>query len=235
MTRHTFTAATYNVHEWIGKDGQQQPSRAIRMIEELDADVIVLQEVSFSTKGTHLFTIEDLSLQTRMLVVPGLTLTKKEARFGNVLMARHSLISLRKLDLSIRAREPRGAIMATLDIHGSPCMVIGTHLGLQRRERFRQIQMILEEIETHPMKCPIILMGDFNEWNAASGTLRILRRYFGRTPAPLTYPSRFPILSLDRILVHPGKSLQKLVVSKSPLARLASDHLPVRATVRFPF
>jgi len=204
------------------------------VISALGADVVALQEVSFFTQGKCPFTLEDLARQTHMLAVPGLTFTKKHADFGNVILTRHPIISLRKLDLTLKTREPRGAIMATLHIHGTPCTVIGTHLGLRHLERYRQIQLIMEAIQAHDRRGPIILMGDVNEWNPAGGTLRILRRYFGKIAAPPTYPSRFPVLSLDHILVRPRNTLEDTRVFKSPHARLASDHLPLKAVIRLP-
>lgn len=234
MNRQHIIAATYNVHEWIGRDGRQQPARAIQIIDDMGADIIALQEVSFPTLRTHRFTTQGLSSATGMQTIPGITFTKKAAEFGNVLLTRHPIISLRKLDLTIKPREPRGAVMATLDIQGVACMMVGTHLGLQRRERFKQMRAILKEIKTHNHGETCILMGDLNEWNPLSPTLRLLSRYFGHFPALLTYPSRFPMLPLDRILIRPQEALEDIRVFKSPLARLASDHLPVMATFRLP-
>lgn len=234
MNRQRIIAATYNVHEWIGRDGEQQPARAIQIINDMAADVMALQEVSFPTLGAHPFRTQDLSAETGMETIPGITFTKKAADFGNVLLTRHPVISLRKLDLTIRPREPRGAIMVALDIYGTPCMAMGAHLGLQPRERFQQIQTILKAIQTCDKGTPIILMGDLNEWNPLSPVLRALRPYFGSTSALPTYPSRFPILRLDRILIRPRHALLNIRVFKSPLARLASDHLPVTATFRLP-
>ena len=41
----TLTVASYNVHRCIGRDGRCDPQRIARVIEELDADVVALQEV----------------------------------------------------------------------------------------------------------------------------------------------------------------------------------------------
>ncbi|WP_035255619.1 endonuclease/exonuclease/phosphatase family protein [Desulfatiglans anilini] len=234
MNHGRITVGTYNVHEWIGSDGRQQPARAIQIVHEIGADVIALQEVSFPVRGRHRYSIDNLSRQTGMRALPGLTLTRRHADFGNILLTRHPLIRLRKLDLTVKPREPRGAVMAVLDIHGTACMVVGTHLGLERRERSQQIQVILKEIETHNDGEPLILMGDLNEWNPASAMRRLLRRRFGAQPAPAAYPSRFPMLALDRILIRPRRALEGIHVFKSCLARRASDHLPVVANIRLP-
>lgn len=228
------TAVTYNVHEWIGKDRQQRPERAIRILTELEADVIALQEVSFYSGDARSYTLEDLSQKTGMSVIPGLTLTRKKADFGNLILTAYPLLSVRKLDLTFRAREPRGAIIAGLDIKGTPCTVIATHLGLRWQERRWQIRQLLDEIKSHQSGF-VIFMGDFNEWNALTGALRILKPHFHMGPSPPTYPSRFPVLPLDRILVRPGSALKEISVHKTPFARQASDHLPVKAVIRSSF
>ncbi len=226
-------AATYNVHAWIGRGGRQA-LRTLRVIEELKADVIALQEVSFPNRAANRFTIQDLARHTRMRVIPGITFIKEHADFGNLILTRHPIIRLRKLDLTVKPREPRGAILATLDIRGTRFLVIGTHLGLQRWERYQQIQYLIKEIGTWETGAPLILMGDFNEWNRASNTLKTLRDFFGRMPAPPTYPARFPLLALDRILIYPARWMKEVRVFNAPLARLASDHLPVKAVIRPP-
>jgi endonuclease/exonuclease/phosphatase family metal-dependent hydrolase len=77
----------------------------------------------------------------------------------------------------------------------------------------------------------VTLMGDFNEWNPFSQSLRCLRSHFGHLRAPATYPARFPILALDRILVCPRAAREEVRAVKTPLARIASDHLPLKAVV----
>jgi endonuclease/exonuclease/phosphatase family metal-dependent hydrolase len=44
-----------------------------------------------------------------------------------------------------------------------------------------------------------------------------------------SFPSRRPILPLDRIWIHPVNVLRRMFVHRSALAKSASDHLPVVA------
>jgi endonuclease/exonuclease/phosphatase family metal-dependent hydrolase len=64
--------------------------------------------------------------------------------------------------------------------------------------------------------------------------LRWLHNRFGASPAPRTFPACAPLLSLDRVWVHPREALIDLVAIDTPAARRASDHLPVVATLRLP-
>ena len=56
-------------------------------------------------------------------------------------------------------------------------------------------------------------------------------RYFDATRAIATFPARRPMLALDRVWAHPGHILRNLEAHRSALARVASDHLPLIATL----
>src|SRR3546814_17835630 len=47
-----------------------------------------------------------------------------------------------------------------------------------------------------------------------------------------TFPSRRPLIRLDHIFVSPDIEILETSVVSTPLARRASDHLPLLATVR---
>jgi len=73
------------------------------------------------------------------------------------------------------------------------------------------------------------LLGDINEWVLWGRPLRWIRRHFEPTPHRRTFPAGFPVLALDRIWMRPRSRLHKIEVHDSPLARSASDHLPLTA------
>ena len=54
---------------------------------------------------------------------------------------------------------------------------------------------------------------------------------FGHSIVERSFPSRWPILALDRAWVRPRHSLLALKAHRTPLACIASDHLPVKALV----
>jgi endonuclease/exonuclease/phosphatase family metal-dependent hydrolase len=76
-----------------------------------------------------------------------------------------------------------------------------------------------------------ILLGDFNEWLLWGRPLRWVNRRFGSLPAPPTFPSRRPLMALDRIWVDPADRLISLHHHRHPSAAIASDHLPLVAQV----
>jgi endonuclease/exonuclease/phosphatase family metal-dependent hydrolase len=70
-------------------------------------------------------------------------------------------------------------------------------------------------------------MGDLNEWRGRAGAIRSLDRRLGRSAAARTFPSWMPMLPLDRIYADGPAILGDVCVYRSPLTRLASDHLPL--------
>jgi endonuclease/exonuclease/phosphatase family metal-dependent hydrolase len=111
--------------------------------------------------------------------------------------------------------------------------IIAVHLGLLRRSRTQQIDAILSTAETVDRR-PVVLLGDLNEWRLGRrSSLRRLEPAFGPLQANVaSFPAHFPIWSLDRIVANPHQIVSHIDVHDSPLARLASDHLPVTARLR---
>ena len=152
-----------------------------------------------------------------------------QRRYGNAVLSRYPILSLRTIDLSFGSREPRGALDADVDCHGHLLRVVATHLGLRPAERNDQIQRLLRKFETEEM--PMILLGDINEWFMWGRALRRLVAHFQAVPAPKTFPSRWPVFALDRIWIRPRHRLVHVDVHATPLARIASDHLPLIAHI----
>jgi endonuclease/exonuclease/phosphatase family metal-dependent hydrolase len=228
---YRFTAVSYNIHQCVGTDGLRDPGRIARVISELDAQVIGLQEVNSKTgAGIEEAQMDYLAQVTGLQAVPGSTVRREDSQYGNVLLTGYPVVEIRLVDLSVPGREPRGAIDAMLDIHGRAVRVIVTHLGLTVSERRKQVELLVP-ILRNQKEYPVILLGDTNEWLPLSRAIRTLHRCLGKAPAKPTFPARFPLFPLDRIWVRPREALQTVRVHRSPLAKIASDHLPLRVKV----
>lgn len=216
--------ATYNVHRSIGTDGVHDVSRTAEVIRATGARVLALQEVE-----NHSHDPDALAHETGMTALSGPTMTNPDSNYGNLLLTDLEIESSQSVDLSWGQREPRGVIDARLRTpSGLQLRCLVTHLGLARRERFYQ-QRLLMTLLSGECDGPTLLLGDFNEWRPFAPTLRALNRLLGTSHARCSFPSRFPLLPLDRIWVSPSQTLQSVYTINTPLTRLASDHLPVVA------
>ena len=220
--------ASYNVHRAIGTDGRCSPQRILEVLREIDADVVALQEVEAQDSGADM--LAWLAKETGFHAIAGTTLKRHDGHFGNGILSRTPARTTTLCDLSWRGREPRGAIAADLDFHGTPLHVVATHLGLRPAERREQVEALLK-LFSERAGDKAVLVGDLNEWFLWGRPLRRLHRYFKATPAPATFPSRLPVFALDRVWTHPRSMLREIVAHSSPLARVASDHLPLVATL----
>lgn len=224
--------ASYNVHAGIGSDGAFEPARIARVIAELGADVVGLQEVH---SGAGEFSmLDELGRATGMNAVAGPTHTREtHGDYGNALLTRHPILSVRQLDLAVWGREPRGALDVVIDC-GYKLRVLATHLGLRPWERRDQVARLLQalgEDEGEHGPLTTVLLGDINEWFLWGRPLRWLHKHFRSLPARRTFPSAWPLLALDRIWVKPFGLVRRVQAHRSPAARLASDHLPLIADI----
>jgi endonuclease/exonuclease/phosphatase family metal-dependent hydrolase len=223
--------ATYNVHACIGTDGRHDPDRIATVVGELDADVVALQEFTYEA-SVAVETREPVELRTLdgYQCALGPTRLIETRCFGNALLTRHRIVEVHRLDLSHDGREPRGALAATIDVAGTHVHLLATHLGLRVSERRFQVRQVLSYLESvrHAL---VVVLGDFNDWLPGRSVVHVLDQRLGVAKRLRSFPSSRPMLPLDRIWIHPARALRRMFVHASPLARLASDHLPVVAEI----
>jgi len=222
--------ATWNVHGGVGGDGRYVPSRIAQVLREIDADVVALQEVGGRDGQSLLAALVD---GTAYRTVQNWTCKRWGCDYGNVVLSRHPVLEAHTIDLAVPRREPRGALDVLVDAPVRPLRVIATHLGLMPGERRVQVKRLLKALEREPVH-PTVLTGDVNEWYLWGRPLRWLHAHFGVSPAPATFPARRPLVALDRLWTEPAGMLAELRVHATPLARTASDHLPLRARLHWP-
>lgn len=221
--------ATYNIHACIGADGRFDPERTVRVLRELDAGILALQEVEHH-RIDDIDLLQRLARETGMRAIAGPTLLRETRQYGNALLTRLHVTHVNRIDISEPGGEARGAIDARLDWNGVPLQVVATHLGLGPGERRRQVRRLLPLFESRGHGVSVLL-GDLNEWLLWGRPLRWLRRHFAPTPHLPTWPARLPLFALDRIWVQPHEALLRLETHLTPTARRASDHLPLKAVL----
>ncbi|MHC1725732.1 MAG: endonuclease/exonuclease/phosphatase family protein [Syntrophobacteraceae bacterium] len=224
-----FSVASYNIHRCVGVDRRFDPERIACVIGELNADIVGLQETdSQFYRDTN--QIECLCQKTGLDVILGPTLRSHNGHYGNALLTSYPVKEVRRIDLSVYGREPRGALDVDLLVKGETIRVIVAHLGLGPFERRKQIKRLLDIFCSERDKMEIML-GDFNEWIPLRKPLCWVHSFFGKSPSMRTFPSFMPMLPLDRIWIRPLDALVSMSAHSTVLSRKASDHLPVRASI----
>lgn len=231
---------SYNIHKAVGTDMRRDPARVVQVIAELGADIVALQEVD-RRFGDRRGVLDP----TQLVKETGLTAVALTDRLGkaalgwhgNLLLLRGALVEQAQA-VTLPGLEPRGAIVADVRFNGQPLRLIAAHLGLLRQSRLMQARFLARHVGA-PDGRPTLVMGDFNEWRLGADCglmplrreLRAVKRSASTRPS---FPARLPMLPLDRIIACPQLDLHDLRAHDSPLARRASDHLPLRAVLRLP-
>lgn len=225
--------ASWNLHKCVGADGRFDPHRSATVIAELGADILALQEVDkrFGRRA-GLLDLTAVRRHAGLKLVPVSDVPSGHGWHGNALLLREDLAA-RVTRLRLPGAEPRGALVAEIDLPQGPLRVVAAHFGLLRRSRTMQGHAILRALAEGP-EMPTVLLGDLNEWShGPRSSLRVLEpRFAAAVPSPPSFPAAVPVLALDRILGQPAGLVTDVRAHASPLARVASDHLPLVGRLR---
>ena len=194
----------------------------------------------------------------------GITMPREPYGYGNCTLSRWPVLDSSTVDLSYSTREPRACLRAIVGHDELRLTTLNVHLGLGASERRYQLGRILEtlladyaaeQVRHHrqfpwlwrwrkvdvdklaTLPEPLVLAGDFNDFppGPVTRTLANRLRDVGLDVASrATFPSRRPLLRLDRVYTSRAVTVNNVAVARSPLVRVASDHLPIVVDVDVP-
>jgi len=224
-------AATYNICHGKGTDGNISLIRTARVIKDIDADIVALQEVDkrmarsfFQDQAKVLadYTGMDLAFAPNLRFSP-------LSSFGNAVLCKYPILKTGNLLLP-GVMEQRGLQHCILNVPGmGKICFFNTHLGLSSEDRVQQAEFIATIIEKTPF--PVLLAGDFNcpPNSPELQALSTLLRYCATEPIN-TYPANKPGYPIDQIYL--SSDWEVLDVSVYPST--ASDHYPLVCSLRLP-
>jgi endonuclease/exonuclease/phosphatase family metal-dependent hydrolase len=240
------TVMTYNVHSCIGMDGKSSPARITEVVAGQAPDILALQELDSGLVRTgHVDQARIIAEQLDMHYHFHPAIRIEAGQYGNAILSRFPLRIFRAAELPTLPgrgiRERRGALWVKVDIGGMEMQVLNTHLGLNRGERLAQAASLMgPEWLGHPdCRPPVVFCGDLNvtPWSSVywrfTGLLKDVQKLLDHRPGK-TWPGIFPVMRYDYVLVSPDVGVKGAEVVKTPLSRVASDHLPLVATLRIP-
>jgi endonuclease/exonuclease/phosphatase family metal-dependent hydrolase len=232
---------TYNVHGCVGADGLLSEDRVAEVLASTNADVIALQELDVGRERSN--REHQPEILARLLGMSFLfcsTVRHGDGHYGHALMSKHPLRLVHSGALPgltwPRSSEPRHAMWAEADVGGTGMQIICTHLGLSPRERYSQASMLLSEAWMRDPRFTgaRILCGDLNAGPRSLTYHRLrMRMNDAQTSGPghakprPTFPGRFPVFRIDHVFASHELGVRHTEVVTTPLARRASDHLPL--------
>ncbi|OSI10096.1 MULTISPECIES: endonuclease/exonuclease/phosphatase family protein [Neisseria] len=248
MTPVPVTITSYNMHKGMSALNRKvQVGNMAEALQKLNSDILFLQEVQgehqirrsklpdFPHRPHYDILSEHLSFNSSY----GKNAVYPERHHGNAILSHMPIDTRHNLNITVNKLEQRGVLHCEIqpEYWEHPLVCLCAHLNLREPDRMKQYQAIFEyvsqQVDPHS---PLIIAGDFNDWRsksaAALGKALNLEEVFvdANGKRPKTFPSRMPVLSLDRIYTRNLEVLDSQI-HKEKQWQLLSDHLPLSVKV----
>jgi len=240
---------TYNIHKGFSPFHRHLMVHELReQLRELGSDIVFLQEVqgrhnryakrldNWPDETQYAFLAEDTWRSTAY----GRNVVYGHGHHGNAILSRFPIEHPHNQDVTQMRFERRGLLHCTINAPGFSRAIhcVCAHLSVFARSRRRQMDALAGYLEdlVDP-RLPLIIAGDFNDWrNEADvllakrlGLTEVLGGAWGDLESPgRSFPSKRPLLRLDRIYVRGFSVEQAEIGSGAPWSRI-SDHAALSA------
>ena len=222
---------SYNLHKGksLGNLKNLLPDMK-KVLHDTEADIVFLQEV----RGDQYEFLADQAWPHHSY---GKNAIYRSGNHGNAILSKWPIREIHNLNLSQNRFERRGLLHGLIVINSTPVHLFCTHLDLLEGSRQKQLQAIASYVKSELNgDSHLILAGDFNDWRQMA--TRTLEESLGVTNVfsegedahPATFPSLFPVLSLDRLFYRGFRRKHAEVWKGTPWNKL-SDHLPIAALI----
>ena len=235
---------TLNIHKGFSWGNRRFVLHQVReAIRSSEADIVFLQEVvgenrkhaknhpTWPEQAQHEFLADSVWSSFAY----GKNAIYPHGHHGNAILSRFPILHSEKVDISTNRVEQRGFLFSTIGAPGSrePLQCICIHLGLFSVSRLKQLRMLSNYLKKHvPPRAPLIVAGDFNDWNGQSVTrflsdsdlIDAVEILAGRKAR--TFPVRLPVLPLDRIYVA-GVRVTSCTTYDQGVWKKLSDHAAI--------
>lgn len=241
ITSPQLCCASWNIHRAKGSDGRVDPDRIRAAITDhlvpLNLDVLALQEADEECRPhARILDIDGIGHAT------GLCYQHADAAMrwgpqssgflGTILFLHPRFTPTHRAVIDLPGHCHRGAVVIEATAGPVPFRLVSGHFSLTQPLRIVQMRIVGQYLRRRP-PMQTVLLGDFNEWRPWGGLMfsaRLIGQRFGG-PVRGTFPSRYPVLPLDRIMSdRAGAISDAQVIASAPLRR-ASDHLPITGRI----
>lgn len=241
MSPVSLRVLSYNIHKGFSAGNRRFVLSKIReALQLVPVELVFLQEV-LGHHDEHAKTVADWPLTPQFEFLAdqlwphyayGKNAVYEAGHHGNAILSKYPILEWSNIDISTNRFESRGCLHIVLDVPGlrRPLHAMCVHLNLLHGGRRAQIARVCARIGSAVgPDDPFLLAGDFNDWSErASGILEEEARaveLFHSTNGKhaSTYPSRYPLLKLDRIYARGLIPVHARVLTGDPWAEL-SDH-----------
>ncbi|MBN9229809.1 MAG: hypothetical protein BGO90_06635 [Legionella sp. 40-6] len=241
QNKRIISLITYNIHKGFGMGrGRFLLPQMRDAITGLNPDFLLLQEV----QGEHRRRQQRINEwpqapQTEYFAEnrwPHYAYAKnaiyQAGHHGNAILSKYPFQRVENINLTTIRRASRGILHARLLVDNIPLHLLCVHLGVFKKERAEQFEVVMARIkEEIPLEEPLLMAGDFNDWQKVfSKKLHVLNIHEAFVSVEgqhaRSFPAIRPALQVDRVYFRGMHVLQVACLRGKPWKRL-SDHLPL--------
>jgi len=238
---------SYNIHGCAGMDGCISTERIARVIARYNPDIIALQELDVGRlRSGRIDQAEMISRKLEMRYHFHPAFRWKDEQYGNAILSRYPMAliksgSLPRITDKKNQHEPRGVLWVAVEFEGRKVQVFNTHLSLWPKERILQVESLLSEQWLQHPDCqgPVMLCGDFNALPRSAVHRKICHKLYdsqavlaGHRPRS-TWSGHYPVSRIDYIFINDSFHVCSIIVPRTDLEKIASDHLPLITELKF--
>lgn len=240
---------TYNIHSCKGFDGKFHPQRIADVIRPVNPDLVALQEVDVGrhrSGGVNQPAAIGELLGMNHYFAPRWDVDG--GQYGLGILSRYPMTLQKAAPLTKepreRTRDKMIGFWMSLKIDQQEIQFINTHFVHDFRITKEATRTLMgpEWIGHTSARSPVILCGDFNStflspiyWRLTrslrSAKWRAENNNYLKGLFQNSWPSPFPFVQIDYIFVSRNIHVSEFGVVKNSLAKKASDHLPVFASI----
>ena len=231
------TVASFNAH--YGRDMKGNPFDVVEVIRRLDADLVVVQEswVPDGAVSDVDRAASELGYKVNHVVMGPARVAGRKPRLVSArlaegvlvvsMMSRPAVVSESVLEmphLPMDLAPRRFAIRTEVSVEGDSFVFVGTHLDHLTHGSPWALRRLARQLPGPDQ--PAALAGDMNMWGPV---LSALLPGWTRAGRGRSWPNRRPHSHIDHIVMNAPVRSESFAVVRAG----ASDHLPVRAVLRF--
>lgn len=233
-----FQIVSYNIRKGKGIGGSRPDLDEIcRSLGGIAPDVLLCQEV-FHGNGQGVHQSRHFADALDLLHRYEPNAAYRKGHHGNATFSRFPISRHANRDISTNGVEHRGVLYTKLyPDRGRPLHVFNTHFGLSQRQRITQAHHVGQMLRDHADPAdPIILAGDFNDWNGQVDAVISSETALENAMLALamrdrrTWSTRRPLFALDRVYYRNLHLVEVRVLRDPPWNRF-SDHFPISAVL----
>ena len=216
--------ASYNVRNAKGMDNVVDFDRVAKVINDMDAQAVAIQELDSATQRSHgLVVLDELAKRTNMFASFNASIEFSGGKYGNGILTKEK--PLRKEAIALPGREEKRSLLI---VELEDYVVCCTHFSLNEEDRQASIVLIQQQTEKYQSK-PVFLAGDFNAYPNSTEIRELSKNWILLSDTTkATFPSDGPAELIDYIFLK-SNNLNNYIAKSADVVNepMASDHRPL--------